>query len=145
MTGFGRTGSNFGYQHWPIEPDILVGGKGLAGGYAPLGGIFATEEIGQAIESAGFQVMFTTFGAHPAACAAAAEVLEIIREEELVESVVSKGEYLLGRLRDSLSQHPNLGEVRGKGLLACVELVKNRETLEQFPIEASLTIEIVQS
>ena len=143
MTGFGRTGSKFGYQHWPIEPDILVGGKGLAGGYAPLGGVFATEEIGSAIESAGFQVMFNTFGAHPAACAAATEVLNIMQEENLVESAKVKGEYLLERLNDSLSQHPNLGEVRGKGLLAAVELVKDRETLEHFPEELSITDKIV--
>ena len=143
MTGFGRTGSKFGYQHWPIEPDILVGGKGLAGGYAPLGGVFATEKIGGAIESAGFQVMFNTFGAHPAACAAATEVLNIMQEENLVESAKVKGEYLLERLNDSLSQHPNLGEVRGKGLLAAVELVKDRETLEHFPEELSITDKIV--
>ena len=143
MTGFGRTGSKFGYQHWPIEPDILVGGKGLAGGYAPLGGVFATEKIGSAIESAGFQVMFNTFGAHPAACAAATEVLNIMQEENLVESAKVKGEYLLERLNDSLSQHPNLGEVRGKGLLAAVELVKERETLEHFPEELSITDKIV--
>ena len=143
MTGFGRTGNTFGYQHWPIEPDILVGGKGLAGGYAPLGGVFATEKIGSAIESAGFQVMFTTFGAHPAACAAATEVLDIMREEDLVESAKVKGEYLLNRLKDSLAQHPNLGEVRGKGLLVAVELVKDRETLELFPEEESVTNKII--
>ena len=143
MTGFGRTGNTFGYQHWPIEPDILVGGKGLAGGYAPLGGVFATEKIGSAIESAGFQVMFTTFGAHPAACAAATEVLDIMREEDLVESAKVKGEYLLNRLQDSLAQHPNLGEVRGKGLLVAVELVKDRETLELFPEEESVTNKII--
>ena len=143
MTGFGRTGNTFGYQHWPIEPDILVGGKGLAGGYAPLGGVFATEKIGGAIENAGFQVMFTTFGAHPAACAAATEVLDIMREEDLVESAKVKGEYLLNRLQDSLAQHPNLGEVRGKGLLVAVELVKDRETLELFPEEESVTNKII--
>ena len=143
MTGFGRTGNTFGYQHWPIEPDILVGGKGLAGGYAPLGGVFATEKIGSAIESAGFQVMFTTFGAHPAACAAATEVLDIMREEDLVESAKVKGEYLLNRLQDSLAQHPNLGEVRGKGLLVAVELVKDRETLDLFPEEESVTNKII--
>ncbi len=64
MTGFGRTGTNFGYQHWPITPDVLIAGKGLAGGYAPLGGVFATEAVGAAIQDAGFQVMFNTFGAH---------------------------------------------------------------------------------
>ena len=143
MTGFGRTGRTFGYQHWPIEPDILVGGKGLAGGYAPLGGVFATEKIGGAIENAGFQVMFTTFGAHPAACAAATEVLDIMYEEDLVESAKVKGDYLLNRLQDSLAQHPNLGEVRGKGLLVAVELVKDRETLELFPEEESVTNKII--
>ena len=143
MTGFGRTGSKFGYEHWPIEPDILVGGKGLAGGYAPLGGVFAAEKIGSAIENADFQVMFTTFGAHPAACAAATEVLDIMLEEDLVESAKVKGDYLLGRLKDSLAQHPNLGEVRGKGLLVAVELVKDRETLELFPEEVSITNKII--
>ena len=143
MTGFGRTGRTFGYQHWPIEPDILVGGKGLAGGYAPLGAVFATEKIGNAIENAGFQVMFTTFGAHPAACAAATEVLEIIQEEELVEHAKTKGEYLLNGLKDSLAQHPHLGEVRGRGLLVGVELVKDRETLELFPEELSISNKIV--
>ena len=62
MTGFGRTGSTFGYQHWPIEPDILVGGKGLAGGYAPLGGVFATETIGQAIDVTGIGGNVVFFG-----------------------------------------------------------------------------------
>ena len=143
MTGFGRTGKKFGYQHWPIEPDILVGGKGLAGGYAPLGGVFATEKIGEAIEQAGFQVMFTTFGAHPSACAAATEVLEIMYEEDLVNHAQTKGEYLITRLQDSLSQHPNLSEVLGRGLLAAVELVRNRETLEQFPEELAVTDKII--
>ena len=87
--------------------------------------------------------MFNTFGAHPAACAAATEVLNIMQEENLVESAKVKGEYLLERLNDSLSQHPNLGEVRGKGLLAAVELVKDRETLEHFPEELSITDKIV--
>ena len=87
--------------------------------------------------------MFTTFGAHPAACAAATEVLDIMLEEDLVESAKVKGDYLLGRLKDSLAQHPNLGEVRGKGLLVAVELVKDRETLELFPEEESITNKII--
>jgi adenosylmethionine-8-amino-7-oxononanoate aminotransferase len=143
MTGFGRTGTTFGYQHWPIEPDILVGGKGLAGGYAPLGAVFATEKVGSAVEGAGFQVMFSTFGAHPAACAAATEVLNIIREENLIDSAKVKGEYLINRLNDALGQNPYLGEVRGRGLLVAVELVSNRETLAHFPEALSITDKIV--
>ena len=71
MTGFGRTGMPFGFQHWAIEPDIFVSGKGLAGGYAPITGVFATSAIADPIAAAGMNVMFHTFGAHPAACAAA--------------------------------------------------------------------------
>ena len=94
MTGFGRTGKRFGYQHWDITPDILVGGKGMAGGYAPLGGIFATEAIGNVLQEAGLNVMFNTFGAHPAACAAASEVLSIMVEENLVERSARMGELM---------------------------------------------------
>jgi len=143
MTGFGRTGTKFGYQHWPIKPDILISGKGLAGGYAPLGGVFATETIGAAIQSAGYQVMFNTFGAHPAACAAAAEVLNIIIEEDLIEQVVARGVYLQERLLHAFSNHPHVAEVRGRGLLAAIEVVEDRESLERWPVEASVTNKIV--
>ena len=143
MTGFGRTGKDFGFQHWPIEPDILVGGKGFAGGYAPLGGVFAREQIGQALEESGFQVMFNTFGAHPAACAAAAEVLTILREEKLVDRAAQQGEYLAQRLQDAFSNHPNIAEARGMGLLQAVEIVTDRDSLERFPQEAQVSAKVV--
>ncbi len=143
MTGFGRTGKPFGYQHWPIEPDIVVSGKGLAGGYAPLGGVFAREEIGAAMEKAGYQVMFNTFGAHPAACAAAAEVLNIIIEENLVEQAQQRGQYLQDQLTNTLADHPHVAEIRGSGLLRAIEIVQDRESLERFPVEASISAKIV--
>ena len=143
MTGFGRTGIDFGYQHWAIEPDILVGGKGLAGGYAPLGGVFATEAIGRAIEDADFQVMFNTFGAHPGACAAASEVLQILREESLVEQADERGAYLRKRLEDAFSNHPHIAEIRGAGLLAAIEIVKDRETLERFEQADAISAKVV--
>ena len=143
MTGFGRTGPKFGYQNWQIEPDILVGGKGLAGGYAPLGGVFAREEIGQAIQDAGFQVMFNTFGAHPVACAAAAQVLTIIREENLLEQGQQQGDYLHARLHEQFSQHPHVAEIRGQGLFAAIEVVKDRETLERYPQEDNVSNRLV--
>ena len=143
MTGFGRTGKDFGYQHWDITPDIIVGGKGMAGGYAPLGGVFAKEDIGLAIADAGYPVMFNTFGAHPAACAASAEVLKIMREEDLVARAATQGEYLSARLQDAFSNHPNVAEVRGRGLLSAIEVVVDRESLERFPLQAQLTQKIV--
>lgn len=143
MTGFGRTGTPFGYQHWPIEPDILVGGKGLAGGYAPLGGVFGTEKIGQTLSDAGYQVMFNTFGAHPAACAGAVEVLQILREENLIEQARVRGEYLEARLEAAFSQHPHVAEARGRGLLRAIEVVSDRESLERFDASAGVSGRIV--
>ena len=143
MTGFGRTGLPFGYQHWDITPDILVSGKGLAGGYAPLGGVFATEAIGATIEAAGMSVMFHTFGAHPAACAAGAEVLNIIIEERLVERAARMGALLHDRLVEVFSNHPHVAEVRGQGLLQAIEVVQDLDTLSQFPAEDGVTNRIV--
>ncbi|MEM7219537.1 MAG: aminotransferase class III-fold pyridoxal phosphate-dependent enzyme [Pseudomonadota bacterium] len=144
MTGFGRCGRPFGHQLWGIEPDILIGGKGLAGGYAPLGLVATSEAIGQAIEAAGYQVMFHTFGAHPAACAAAAEVLDIMVEEDLITAAERQGEALQSALSERLGQHPHVAEVRGAGLLRGIEVVADRDTLEPFPLEAGVTNCIVQ-
>lgn len=145
MTGFGRTGRDFGHQHWPVSPDILVSGKGLAGGYAPLGGVFGTETIGQALEAAGYGVMFNTFGAHPAACAAAAEVLTLLREENLVARVATLGQRLSGLLTAAFHDHPHVAECRGRGLLQAIEIVQDRETLEPFPQSADITNRVVGS
>jgi len=143
MTGFGRTGLDFGYQHWPIQPDILVAGKGLAGGYAPLGGVFTSERVGAAIESAGYQVMFNTFGAHPSACAAAVEVLSIMTEESLVKTASDAGDYLHAQLQAAFCDHPYVAEVRGRGLLAAIEVVSSRVDLACFDVEHSVTSQIV--
>jgi adenosylmethionine-8-amino-7-oxononanoate aminotransferase len=143
MTGFGRTGLDFGYQHWGIEPDILVAGKGLAGGYAPLGGTYASETIGRAIESAGMSIMFHTFGAHSASCAAADVVLEILKREKLVERASEKGRTLSDLLEKKFSNHPHIAETRGRGLLQAVEIVRDRETLEPFDTEANLAYNVM--
>jgi len=143
MTGFGRTGTRFGYQHWPIVPDILVSGKGLAGGYAPLGGVFASETIGQALDQSPFSVMFHTFGAHPAACAAAAEVLAIIDEEDLITRAADQGICLAEKLNSRLGELPWVAEVRGRGLLQAVEVVSDRDSLEPFAESADVANRIV--
>lgn len=138
MTGFGRTGTRFGYQHWDFMPDILVGGKGLAGGYAPITAVASTEKVAQALASAGFDVMFHTFSAHPAACAAADKVLQILDEEDLIAQVAPKGSMLMTQLQGAFSNHPHVAEIRGKGLLQAIEIVENRDTLK--PYEANKRI-----
>ncbi len=142
MTGFGRTGRRFGVDHWGIEPDVLVSGKGLSSGYAPIAGVFAREEVVAPIAERGDDVMFYTYSAHPGACAAACAVLDILEREHLVERAAKLGEQLRERL-EGLAQHPNVAEVRGRGLLFGVELVRDRETLEPFPASAGLTGKVV--
>ncbi|MCE2558248.1 MAG: aspartate aminotransferase family protein, partial [Acidobacteria bacterium] len=108
MTGYGRTGRKFGVDHWDIVPDILVGGKGLTGGYAPLVAICARDEVTEPIRDAGDSVMFFTYGAHSPACAAASEVLRILEDEELVERAATVGAELGERLRETFADHPHV-------------------------------------
>ena len=145
MTGFGRTGKAFGHQHWDAEPDIFLGGKGLAGGYAPLAGVFAKEAVGAALDEAAYPVMFNTFGGHPAACAAAAEVLDIMIEEDLITRAAKLGDYLHTRLQDAFSNHPHVAEVRGRGLLQAIEIVKDRDSLERYAHEDTISAKVVAS
>ena len=139
MTGFGRTGVAFGSQLYSVQPDLLVAGKGLAGGYAAIAGVFGREEIANAISAAGFNVMFHTFGALPQSCAAATAVLKILREENLVQRAGVVGQHTLDRLRASFGQHPHVAEIRGAGMLIGIEIVKDRNTLERFDESARVT------
>ena len=143
MTGFGRTGKNFGLQHWNVEADVVIAGKGLAGGYAPITGIFATEAVAEPIAAAGMNVMFHTFAASPASCAAADKVLQILADERLVAQAAKLGEQLKTELQEALRHHPHVAEVRGRGLLLAVELVADRTTLAHWPREADMTGRVV--
>jgi adenosylmethionine-8-amino-7-oxononanoate aminotransferase len=143
MTGFGRTGAKFAMDHFGVVPDILVGGKGLASGYAPMGGIFAREEVTAPIAEAGDDLMFYTYSAHPASCATAERVLDILERERLVERSAEMGALLHERLRDAFGDHPHVAEIRGRGLFAALELVRDRARREPFPPEAGLTNKVV--
>ena len=143
MTGFGRTGTKFGVDQWDIHADILVSGKGLTAGYAPLVGVFSTEDVAQTLAGAGQTLMFYTYGGHPAACAAANAVLQIMDDEDLVSRAQKMGTILGEQLNSALGQHANVAEVRGRGLLWAVEIVKDRNSLEQFPIDAQITNKVV--
>lgn len=143
MTGFGRTGRRFGVEHFDVVPDLMVGGKGLAGGYAPISAVFAKEEVVASIAAAGDDVMFYTYGAHPAACAAAEVVLDIVEREKLIARAAQMGALLRERLAKKLEKHPHVAEIRGRGLLQAIELVQDRESLAPFPAEARVTARIV--
>lgn len=128
MTGFGRTGARFGVDHVSVVPDILVSGKGLGGGYVPVGGVFATEDVVAPIAEAGATVMYYTFSGSDVVCAVADRVLQILEDEELVARAAIMGRQLNARLHDALDDHPNVIDIRGRGLLQGVELVADRET-----------------
>ena len=127
MSGFGRTGRNFAIDHWGVVPDILVGGKGLAGGYAAMGGIYAKASVTAPIAERGHNFMFFTFGAQSAHCAVADKVLEIMEREDLVARAATMGTRLRARLDAALGDHPNVSAIRGLGLMQGIELVAERD------------------
>lgn len=129
MTGYGRTGTKYGVDQWKVTPDILVGGKGLGGGYVPIGGVFATDAVVAPIVD---RVMYFTFSGSDVACAIADRVLQIVEDEELVSRSAKMGELLRRLLSDRLGDHPNVSDIRGLGLLQGVELVKDRDTGASF-------------
>ena len=143
MTGFGRTGVDFSSNFYNLRPDILVAGKGMAGGYAAISGTYSTDEIADSILKAGYEVMFHTFAALPQSCAASTTVLKILRRENLCERVNPLGDQLKQKLISELGQHPLVAEIRGQGLLIGVEIVKEKEGLISFDEKEKITNQIV--
>ncbi len=120
MCGYGRTGTTWGHQHTPMEPDVIVGGKGLGGGYVPMGAVAASRRITDALGSR--QLMFFTFCGADAACAASSVVLDILESEQLVERAATLGTRLGAALRAELGNHSLVADVRGRGMFYGVEL-----------------------
>jgi adenosylmethionine-8-amino-7-oxononanoate aminotransferase len=143
MCGFGRTGARFAVDHWGVVPDLLVAGKGLAAGYAPMGGVYASDQVCAPIGAAGMEVMYYTYSAHPASCAIADKVLEIMERDGLVARAARSGGHLRARLEAELAGHPHVAEIRGRGLLQAIEIVRDRATREPFPAARRATVAIV--
>jgi adenosylmethionine-8-amino-7-oxononanoate aminotransferase len=134
ITGFGRTGDWFGLSRYGIEPDLLTFAKGITSGYFPFGGLGMSDEIAAAINEAGDASRWMhafTYSAHPVGCAVALANLDILEREGLIERARELGSQLLAGLQ-SLAGHPYIGEVRGLGLMAAVELVSDKSTKAPF-------------
>jgi adenosylmethionine-8-amino-7-oxononanoate aminotransferase len=138
MTGFGRTGKWFGIDHWGVRPDVLAAAKGAAGGYFPLGLAVASGNVYETITTGGGFVHGFTYSHSPVGAAVAGEVLRILETENLVEASATRGARLQALLGDRLGTHPNVGEIRGRGLLVGLELVADRATRRPFPRVARL-------
>lgn len=133
MTGYGRTGAMFAYEHWNVEADIVCLSKGMGSGYTPLGAIISTEDIVEVVVGRGsFQHGHTAAG-NPTSCAVGLEVIKIMQEENLPGNSWNMGLKLREGLEELARQFPMIGEVRGIGLMQALELVQDPETRKPFP------------
>jgi adenosylmethionine-8-amino-7-oxononanoate aminotransferase len=139
MSGMGRCGTLHAWQAEGIVPDIQTIGKGIAAGYQNCAAVFVSPHVLQRfMDGSGQFVHGQTYQGMPMHAAAILEVQRIIREENLVTNVGRQGAYLEKELKRLLGNHPNVGNIRGRGLFWGIEFVKNKETKE--PLDAKLAI-----
>ena len=137
ICGFGRTGKRFGFQHYGVKPDIVTMAKGITSAYLPLSATAVKKEIFEAFKEEGEYNHFrhvNTYGGNPSSCAVALRNIEIFEKENLVERSAKLGAKLLEEMTD-LKDHPNVGDVRGKGLMMGIELVEDKDTKEPAAVE----------
>lgn len=135
QAAWGRTGDKwFGIEHWGVEPDIMTSAKGMGNG-VPIGWTIATEEVANAFPG----LTFSTFGGNPVSSAVGLAVIKVIEEDDLLTNARVVGDYLLKRMLELQEKHACIGDVRGKGLMLGIELVKDRKTKEPNP-EAVLKV-----
>lgn len=136
ITGFGRTGSMFGSQHYGIEPDLITVAKGLTSAYFPLSGAIVGEKVYKVMEEGADRVgAFShgyTYSGHPIGAAAANAVLDIVEKENLPGNARAVGSYFQAQLKATFAQLPIVGEVRGVGLMGAIEFVADREKKTRF-------------
>jgi len=133
MCGSGRTGTFLSCEQDGVVPDIVTLGKGLGAGYQPIGAVVCTSDIYEAVaRGSGALKHGQTYNAHPVGCAAALAVQRVIRDEQLLARVQHSGARLTQLLRERFDDHPNVGDIRGRGLLLALELVEDRATKVPF-------------
>ncbi len=143
MTGMGRTGKMFAYQYDGLIPDILCIAKGLGAGFQPIGATLVSREIYSKIEEGtGFFQHGHTYIGHATACAAGLAVLEQIERKKLLQKIKFSGNTLMKDLIYTFKNHPNVGNIRGKGLFVGIELVKDRLKKHPFDPELDLATKI---
>ncbi len=143
VTGYGRTGRNFGIEHWGVIPDIIATGKGLSSGYTPIAATIVRDEIYDGIyKKENHYVHGHTYGGNPLSCAIALAVQEYIEDHDLVSRCARMGDLMLEKMKP-LENSPLVSAVRGKGLLTGVEFAKDKTTGEPFDPQEGITAAIV--
>ncbi|MCO5100182.1 MAG: aspartate aminotransferase family protein [Burkholderiaceae bacterium] len=133
MCGMGRTGTLHACEQEGIAPDLMTIAKGLGGGYQPIGAVLVQSRIVQAFaRGSGFFQHGHTYLGHPVACAAALAVQRVIRRDGLLAACRSMGQALDARLHERFGAHPQVGDIRGRGLFRAIELVADRRTKQSF-------------
>ena len=143
ITGFGRTGTWFGFQQFGSAPDLITLAKGLSSGYLPLGAVGARDHVFEAFLGGGDKTFMSgaTYDGHPLCSAAGLANLEIIERDKLVERCAEVGPYLQEGLQ-TLLKHPIVGDVRGVGLVAGIEYVRDKTTREWFPLSEGVAMKV---
>jgi adenosylmethionine-8-amino-7-oxononanoate aminotransferase len=142
MTGMGRTGKPFAIEHWGVTPDMILVGKGIASGYAPLGAVVVAGHVVEAISrGSGSFLHGFTYNAHPVAAAAGNAVLDYIEREKLFDRVQTVGAELRETL-EPLKRFSVIGDIRGMGLLLGIEFVSDAKTRAPFPADARVAARI---
>ncbi len=136
VTGFGRTGHLFGTRMWGVKADLWCLAKGISSGYVPLGATAISARVAQAFDASDSAISAVTHGytysAHPVAAAAALATLEILEREDVVANAATQGAHLLRRLQDLGRRSRLIGDVRGVGLMVCIEMVADKATKQPF-------------
>jgi len=134
ICGFGRTGQWFGCDTYDIQPDLMPIAKGMSSGYLPIGGVMVADRVAEVLIDRGGEFNHGyTYSGHPTCCAVAKKNIEILRDEKIVEHVGDVAAPYLARRWSELADHPLVGEARSKGLVAALELVRDKTSRARFP------------
>lgn len=144
MMGCGRTGTFFGFEHWDVTPDIVATSKGLSSGYTPMGAIVASSTVVEPVLESGGFMHGHTYAGNPLSAAISRAAVQEILDNKLVENSREVGTYMHERLHELKEKFESIGDIRGRGLLAGMEFVQNRERREPFPANWFVALECTE-
>jgi adenosylmethionine-8-amino-7-oxononanoate aminotransferase len=144
MMSCGRTGAFFGFEHWDITPDIIATSKGLSAGYGPIGAIIASDTVVEPVLEGGGFMHGHTYAGNPLSTAIALAAVREILDNKLMDNAREVGTYMHEMLHELKARHSIIGDIRGRGLIAGVEFVRNRELREPFPANWFVALEATQ-